>query len=102
MCTSYIWLTDADRSKYCAFEGPEPLYFLPIWLHHYQSDQRGSWDSEGDLTLMSQQEAEDFYDLIEWAGTQNWSSGKDENIRAGYTISSMDLGDHGTLEVSFP
>ena len=31
---------------------------------------------EGDLTWMSEQEVEDMYDLIEWAGTREWSNGK--------------------------
>jgi hypothetical protein len=69
-------VSDADQSKYCAFEAPEPLYFCPYGYIIINTDQRGSWGSEGDLSLMSQQEAEDFYDLIEWAGTQSWSNGK--------------------------
>jgi predicted acyl esterase len=40
------------------------------------ADIRGTWHSEGDATFVSPQNAEDFYDLIEWAGTQRWSSGK--------------------------
>jgi predicted acyl esterase len=69
-------VSDADMSKYCAFEGPEPLYFCPYGYVIINADQRGSWGSEGDLSLMSNQEAEDCYDLIEWAGTQSWSNGK--------------------------
>ena len=37
---------------------------------------RGTWACEGDLTWMSEQEVEDIYDLIEWAGTREWSNGK--------------------------
>jgi len=69
-------VSDADQSKYCGFEAPEPLYFCPNGYIVIDADARGSWGSEGDLTLMSEQEAQDCYDLIEWAGTQSWSNGK--------------------------
>jgi predicted acyl esterase len=69
-------VSDPDQSKYCAFEGPEPLYFCPHGYIVINADARGSWGSEGDVTLMSEQEAQDCYDLIEWAGTQSWSNGK--------------------------
>ena len=67
---------DADHSKYCGFEAPEPLYWCPNGYIIIDADARGSWGSDGDLTLMSEQEAQDCYDLIEWAGTQGWSNGK--------------------------
>jgi predicted acyl esterase len=67
---------DADHSKYCGFEAPEPLYWCPNGYIIIDADARGSWGSDGDLTLMSEQEAQDCYDLIEWAGTQSWSNGK--------------------------
>jgi len=34
------------------------------------ADLRGAGTSEGVSDLFSDQEAEDYYDLIEWAGTQ--------------------------------
>ena len=67
---------DSDHSKYCGFEAPEPLYWCPNGYIVIDADARGSWGSDGDLTLMSEQEAQDCYDLIEWAGTQSWSNGK--------------------------
>ena len=69
-------IPQADVSKYCTFEGPDPLYFCPYGYIIIHADPRGSWGSQGNLTFMSHQEAEDFYDLIEWAGTQTWSNGK--------------------------
>jgi hypothetical protein len=63
-------------SKYAGFEAPDPLY----WTHHgyavINADPRGLWNSQGDATFYSAQEALDVYDLIEWAGTQGWSNGK--------------------------
>jgi uncharacterized protein len=67
---------DADMSKYCAFEGPEPVYWCAKGYIIINVDPRGCWNSEGDLTFMTEQEAQDCYDLIEWAGTRSWSNGK--------------------------
>jgi predicted acyl esterase len=63
-------------SKYAVWEGPDPAYFCPQGYAIVNGDARGSWYSEGDLTVWSQQEAEDGYDLIEWAAAQPWSNGK--------------------------
>src|SRR5699024_875238 len=38
-------------------------------------DVRGLWGSEGKATFLSRQEGEDGYDAVEWAGTQEWSTG---------------------------
>src|ERR1700682_2483810 len=63
-------------SHYAGFEAPDPLY----WTHHGYAvinvDPRGMWNSQGDATFYSAEEAVDVYDLIEWAGTQPWSNGK--------------------------
>jgi len=40
------------------------------------ADLRGAGTSEGRCDLFSDQEAEDYHDLIEWVGTQPWSSGR--------------------------
>jgi predicted acyl esterase len=39
-------------------------------------DPRGTWYSEGAATFLSPEEAQDFYDLIEWVGTRKWCNGK--------------------------
>jgi len=69
-------LNDEDFNKYWKFEAGDPVYWCRNGFILINADQRGSWYSEGDLTFMSPQEAEDCYDLIEWAGTQSWSNGK--------------------------
>jgi predicted acyl esterase len=59
------------------FEAPLARYWVA--QHGYAViyvDPRGTWGSEGDATYLSQQEAEDEYDLVEWAGTRPWSNGK--------------------------
>jgi predicted acyl esterase len=69
-------LHDEDFNQYTAFEAADPVYWCRNGYIIINADPRGSWNSEGDLTFMSPQEAEDCYDLIEWAGTQSWSNGK--------------------------
>jgi predicted acyl esterase len=39
-------------------------------------DPRGTWFSEGAATYLSPEEAQDVYDLVEWAATQPWSNGR--------------------------
>jgi predicted acyl esterase len=63
-------------SKYSIYEGPDPGYWCKNGYIVINPDPRGLWNSEGDVTMMSPQEAQDCYDLIEWAGVQNWSNGK--------------------------
>ena len=63
-------------SSHTPFEGPDPVYWVPRGYAVIVADKRGNWYSEGRATFLSPDEAEDFYDLIEWAGTQNWSNGK--------------------------
>jgi len=63
-------------SEYTAFEGPDPLYWVPNDFVVINVDARGSWYSPGDLTYWNKEEAKDCHDLIEWAGVQPWSNGK--------------------------
>lgn len=63
-------------SPYTAFEAPDPAYWAPRGYAIINVDIRGTWYSKGEATFLSPQEAEDFFDLIEWAGTQLWSNGK--------------------------
>jgi uncharacterized protein len=73
-----------DFSEYCTFEAPDPVYWSQNGFIVIYADIRGSWNSEGDLTLMSPKEVEDVYDLIEWAGKQSWSNGKVGMIGVSY------------------
>lgn len=63
-------------SKYATFEGPDPVYWVPQGYAVVNVDIRGMWYSKGDATFLSPEEAQDFYDLIEWAGVQPWSNGR--------------------------
>ena len=69
-------VSDADLSEDCAYEGPDPGYWCPRGYVVINVDTRGTWHSEGDLTYMTEQEAQDGYDVIEWAAAQEWCNGK--------------------------
>jgi predicted acyl esterase len=69
-------LNDDDFNEFTKFEAADPIYWTRNGYVIINADMRGSWSSEGDLTWMSEQEVEDIFDLIEWAGTQSWSNGK--------------------------
>lgn len=63
-------------SKYTGFEGVDPLYWCPRGYAVVYPDPRGLWNSEGDMHHGGLIESQDCYDLIEWAGTREWSNGK--------------------------
>lgn len=63
-------------SKYAVWEGCDPLYWTKRGFAVVNGDSRGSWASEGDVEILSNQLAVDGYDVIEWIATQPWSNGK--------------------------
>lgn len=66
------------------FEAPNPGYWVANGYVVLAPDSRGAFNSEGDIHAWGRQEPEDEYDLIEWAGKQDWSNGK-----VGLTGNSM-------------
>jgi len=67
---------DITVSEYAAFETPDPNYWVKNGYIVIAADSRGTGISNGKLNLLEDKEAEDYYDLIEWAAVQSWSSGK--------------------------
>jgi len=63
-------------SKYAAFEGPDPLYWVAHGYAVVNVDTRGVWHSEGDATFWNHAEGEDGHDLIEFLAVQDWCTGK--------------------------
>ena len=63
-------------SKYTNFEAPDPLYWVPRGYAIINVDPRGTWQSEGDAVYWGHEEGKDGYDLVEWAGAQEWCNGK--------------------------
>lgn len=64
------------QSAYTAFEALDPAWWVPRGYAVINPDPRGTWHSQGRATYLSPEESQDFYDLIEWAGTQPWSNGR--------------------------
>ncbi|MDE2464114.1 MAG: CocE/NonD family hydrolase [Alphaproteobacteria bacterium] len=63
-------------SEWTSWEAPDPAVWVPRGYIVVNADLRGGGTSEGTADLFSDQEAEDYYDLIEWAGVQPWSNGR--------------------------
>lgn len=63
-------------SAWTTWEAPDPAYWVPLGYAVVNCDLRGFGTSDGVGNLLTDAEAQDIYDLIEWAGTQSWSSGK--------------------------
>ena len=58
------------------FEGPDPAFWCAHGYAICNPDPRGSFNSEGDIRVWSRQEGQDYHDLIEWLGVQEWCNGK--------------------------
>ena len=58
------------------FEGPDPAFWCAHGYAICNPDPRGSFNSEGDIRVWSRYEGEDYHDVIEWLGAQDWCSGK--------------------------
>jgi hypothetical protein len=63
-------------SDWTSWEAPDPAYWVPRGYIVVNADCRGGGTSEGMYELLSDLEAQDYYDLVEWAGAQPWSNGR--------------------------
>jgi predicted acyl esterase len=63
-------------SRLTGFEAPDPVYWVEQGYAVLQADVRGMHKSEGQAGVLRQQDAEDYYDLIEWAASQSWCTGR--------------------------
>jgi predicted acyl esterase len=66
----------ASSCKYLAFETPDPEVWVREGYVVVKVDSRGAGKSPGKLDVNSPAEFRDFYDAIEWAAVQSWSTGK--------------------------
>lgn len=65
-----------STSDYAAFEAPDPAFWVPNGDIVIHGDVRGMHQSEGSGRWLSPQDAQDYYELIEWAAQQSWSDGQ--------------------------
>ena len=63
-------------SEWTSWEAPDPVFWASRGYVVVNADLRGGGTSKGTAELFSDQEALDYYDLIEWAGARPWSSGR--------------------------
>jgi uncharacterized protein len=76
----FMWIAgvrfgDIQISRYTGFEAPDPLYWVQQGYAVLQADVRGMHKSEGRAGVLTDKDAEDYYDLIEWAAAQPWCDG---------------------------
>ena len=64
-----------STSEYAAFEAPDPAFWVPKGYVVIHGNVRGMWNSEGTGQWLSPQDAQDYYEIIEWAAQQQWSDG---------------------------
>jgi uncharacterized protein len=76
-------------SRYTAFESPDPVYWTARGYAVVNADIPGTWNSTGDATFLSPEEALYGHDVIEWAGTQGWSNGRVGLSGVSYLTSSQ-------------
>jgi len=72
----YPDILKASSCKHLVFETPDPEMWVPHGYIIVKVDSRGAGKSPGKLDVNSPAEFRDFYDAIEWAGVQPWSTGK--------------------------
>ena len=65
-----------STNKYQNWEVVDPEKWVPDGYVCVRVDSRGTGRSPGYVDHFSPRETRDFYDCIEWAGVQPWSSGK--------------------------
>jgi uncharacterized protein len=69
-------VTADSSNKYQSWEVVDPEKWVPHDYACVRVDSRGAGCSPGFIDHFSPRETKDYYDCIEWAGVQPWSSGK--------------------------
>lgn len=78
-----------SHSTLTGWEAPDPEWWVKRGYAVINADLRGAGTSEGTGELVSDLEATDIYDLIEWAAAQEWSSGKVGLLGVSYLAMSQ-------------
>ena len=78
-----------EFSALTTWEAPDPVWWLSHGYAVINADVRGAGTSEGLGALMSDQEGQDVYDIIEWAARQPWSNGNVGMLGVSYLAMSQ-------------
>ncbi|GEC10360.1 hypothetical protein SSP24_80150 [Streptomyces spinoverrucosus] len=65
-----------EFSAWTGWEAPDPAFWVPRGYAVVNADLRGFGASQGVGAPFSDKEAQDCCELVEWAGTQPWSTGR--------------------------
>ncbi len=76
-------------STLTSWEAPDPAWWTAQGYAVINADLRGSGTSGGVGSLMSDAEAEDIAELIEWAGSRPWSTGSVGMLGVSYLAMSQ-------------
>ncbi|AKK26478.1 CocE/NonD family hydrolase [Mycobacterium sp. EPa45] len=76
-------------SSETGWEAPDPVAWVGRGYVVINADSRGAGTSGGTGSLLTDDEARDTYDLIEWAGTQPWSNGRVGMLGVSYLALSQ-------------
>ncbi|KAJ4353955.1 uncharacterized protein N0V89_005687 [Didymosphaeria variabile] len=73
---SFSEVNPDHHSAHSAWETPDPGFWTKHGYAIVRADERGLGQSPGFLDTMSRGTSEAFFDVVEWAAEQLWSSGK--------------------------
>ncbi len=76
-------------SAVTGWEAPDPAWWVPQGFTVVNADSRGCGHSEGTGKLLSRQEAEDTYDLVQWIAGQPWCDGNVVMLGVSYLAISQ-------------
>ncbi len=65
-----------EQGDHMVWETPNPEWWVPRGYAIVRADTRGTGKSPGLLDLFGPKDAEDFFDVVEWAGERSWSNGR--------------------------
>jgi len=76
-------------SELTGWEAPGPAWWTPQGFTVVNADARGCFHSDGTGNLLSRQEAEDTYDLVQWIAAQPWCDGNVVMLGVSYLAMSQ-------------
>lgn len=76
MVSQHPDVAEGSSNQYQNWEVVDPEKWVPAGYACVRVDSRGTGRSPGYVDHFSPRETQDFYDCIEWAAVQPWSSGK--------------------------
>ncbi|KAF2728091.1 alpha/beta-hydrolase [Polyplosphaeria fusca] len=86
---SFAEVNNEHHSDHSAWETPDPGFWTQHGYAIVRADERGLGQSPGFLDTMSRGTSEAFFDVVEWAAEQPWSSGKVGLLGVSYYAGSQ-------------